>query len=96
MQGGDTVKIHNAGLPEIKGAISAVRFNPGEVQTPTGCFADSKYNTVGQTLSLPNVSGSNNAASCIIAFNASDSEPIYGNAKTVQPPALSLIPQIRY
>ena len=31
-----------------------------------------------------------------INFNASLSNPIYGNAETVQPPTIMLIPQIRY
>ena len=29
-------------------------------------------------------------------FNASKSNPIYGNSSTVQPPAIQLIPQIKY
>jgi hypothetical protein len=29
-------------------------------------------------------------------FNASKSSPIYGNSNTVQPPAMTLIPQIKY
>lgn len=31
-----------------------------------------------------------------VNFNASDSEPIYGNSDTVQPPAICLIPQIKF
>lgn len=29
-------------------------------------------------------------------FKASDGSPVYGNSDTVQPPALQLIPQIKY
>lgn len=29
-------------------------------------------------------------------FDASKSNPIYGNSSTVQPPAIQLIPQIKY
>ena len=32
----------------------------------------------------------------ILTLNASGSSSIYGNSNTVQPPALSLIPQIKY
>ena len=31
-----------------------------------------------------------------LCFDASRSNPIYGNAETVQPPTIMLIPQIRY
>ena len=40
-------------------------------------------------------SGRENSAT-IITFNASLSNSIYGSSNTVQPPALSLIPQIKY
>ena len=32
----------------------------------------------------------------IIKFNASESNAIYGSSETVQPPAICLIPQIKY
>lgn len=35
-------------------------------------------------------------ATSYIEFYASDSNAIYGGNTTVQPPALSLLPQIRY
>ena len=31
-----------------------------------------------------------------LCFDASRSNPIYGNAETVQPPTIMLIPQIKY
>ena len=34
--------------------------------------------------------------SSIIIFNATDANAIYGSSDTVQPPAISLIPQLRY
>lgn len=34
--------------------------------------------------------------SSVIVFNATDANAIYGSSDTVQPPAISLIPQLRY
>lgn len=90
------MNVLTAGLPDISGEISAVRFNPGTPQQPTGCFSNSIYNIDGETLNLPNVSASNNSASSIIAFKASDGNNIYGASDTVQPPALALIPQLKF
>lgn len=45
----------------------------------------------------PDISGTSSATVWgTINFNASRSNEIYGSADTVQPPALSLIPQIKY
>ena len=96
LKGGDTLQVIAASLPDISGEISAVRFNPGRPQQPTGCFSNSIYNIDGETLNLPNVSASNNSASSIIAFKASDGNNIYGASDIVQPPALALIPQLKF
>ena len=41
-------------------------------------------------------SDTSNTDAPVIKFDASKSNPIYGSSDTVQPPALTLIPQIRY
>ena len=40
--------------------------------------------------------GSGNDMACTVTFNASQSNNIYGSSTTVQPPALQLIPQIKF
>lgn len=46
--------------------------------------------------SQSDLSSSSVRAWCGFKFDASLSNSIYGNGQTVQPPALQLIPQIRY
>ena len=81
-QGSATVGTYkSAGLPNITGSVDC--FNSGY----SGAFSYQK--SAGHYGS----SGTNHA---IINFNASKSNPIYGNSETVQPPALTLLPCIKY
>lgn len=86
LQGGNTVASVEAGLPNITGSFRA------NDQTGTsgmnGAFypgGDSK-----------NGGATNNTRNYIYLFDASRSSAIYGASTTVQPPAITLIPQIKY
>lgn len=77
-----------AGLPEIAGAVDGV-FVWGE--SGVGAFLDSvKENSSGFT------ENSSNHQWRTLNFKASNSNVIYGKSGTVQPPALCLLPCIRY
>lgn len=87
----DTVKSVEAGLPNILGATDIGGFS-GTGTAPSGSF----FNTV---LS-PNMTFATNVDANVnietTSFDASRSNAIYGKSTTVQPPALALIPQIKY
>ena len=91
LQGGESVKSVDAGLPNLKGKVlesyaGAFRANS---QTPPFVYENTaSFN--GQ------VSFNSGNTSSSILFDASKSNPIYGNSDTVQPPALTMIAQIKY
>ena len=89
IQGGDNASIIAAGLPNITGRIGGTTGNAGGDQS-SGAFY--KENT------SPNLwwANDNMQGWCRYQFKASRSNSIYGAADTVQPPAIVLIPQIRY
>lgn len=78
-----------AGLPNIEGSISTV-VNKTPTPTITGVFANS------QTKTGAGLQGGTGANISTINFNASHSNPIYGESTTVQPPALTMLPIIKY
>ena len=84
-----------AGLPNIVGDIGGFIYSlngSGAMDGAHGAFVSG-----GNLSKFESTSGVNSAWYDFIAsFNASRSNPCYGNAETVQPPALQLIPQIRY
>ena len=86
IQGGDYTVILEAGLPNISGIVGAPYY---AAMGSSGAFYPSL-----ETINL----GAGGAISTYskIIFNAANSNVIYGKANTVQPPALSLLPQIRY
>ena len=90
-QGNTTVGTEkDAGLPNIEGAITCVS-RRGDNIAATGAFqteADSSGN--GGVNAGSNIVGSN------VYFDASRSNSIYGNSTIVQPPALTLLPIIKY
>lgn len=92
VQGAATAGTYKAaGLPEISGYMSG---NDAYVYRNTsGCFRDNgeKTHVVQITSSF---SGEPNTAS--VTFLASRSSSIYGNSTTVQPPALTMLPIIKY
>ena len=58
----------------------------------TGVFSDTTETQVTQN----SISEDTTQSFKILDFNAANSNAIYGSSETVQPPALSLIPQIKY
>ena len=93
LQGGDSVQILSAGLPGISGSISAATW----LSPARGTITDSGALT--STKSSHSWSGTSDTSGyklTQIKFNAGSSNSIYGAANTVQPPALTLIPQIKY
>ena len=99
IQGGDTTALLKPGLPNITGWMHGDTFNANG--TPAAIY----WNSYG-AISTGVVNVSNNVAShqnatayavaSDIVFNAANSNSIYGASETVQGPALSLIPQLRY
>lgn len=87
----DSVKSVEAGLPNILGTSDIGGFS-GTGTEPNGPF----FNTV----LTPNMTVATNIDAAVnletTTFDASKSNAIYGSSDTVQPPALALIPQIKY
>lgn len=86
--GGDSIAALPAGLPEITGTFG---FSGGAgARNVAGAFAtQSSYNTLSHNRETGNTSH-------ILSFSAARANAVYGKATTVQPPAIMLIPQIKY
>lgn len=91
IQGGDTVGVLKAGLPNIIGTFleSSDGWPNTNKDKLSGAFS-AKYPELGGW-----VEGGNGGGRSLITFNASKSNSIYGSSETVQPPAIVLIPQIK-
>lgn len=103
LQGGEQVRSVEAGLPNITGRLGEPLLyhtddkkhggsGSAEITQPDGAF-------VKTSTALRHVdgdAGKNYMTNTGINFDASKSNPIYGASETVQPPALSLIAQIKY
>ena len=89
LEGGDTPSKINAGLPNIKGDLGETLNSAG-----TGAF----YGTTGHGGIKANWynDNQNNYSVYDMHLDASGSSSIYGKSETVQPPAIVLIPQIKY
>ena len=87
LQGGDSPAVLSAGLPNITGQYYAV---VGGGITVNGAFTGSWADSSGQT------SGGGGYNRVHLVVDASKSNAIYGASNTVQPPAIVLIPQIKY
>ena len=94
IQGGDTVAILSAGLPNINGEIMAMLNTVNNETVPEGSGALKLTLKERQNSDITLGNGSDMA--CTVTFNASQSNNIYGSSTTVQPPALRLIPQIKF
>ena len=91
LKGGDTVAVKSAGLPNIIGSTN-LRDSVGfGVITTSGCFAKDDSRPDTYTV-YPEFEYSGTS----LKFDASRCNSLYGMSATVQPPAISLIPQIRY
>jgi hypothetical protein len=89
----DTLQKVNAGLPNILGGTGGglpYSFDTTTKPSNNGAF----YPTVENTSKMSTQPPTNKAWR--LGFNASLSNSIYGNANTVQPPAVKLIPVIKY
>lgn len=94
MQGGDTSSIREAGLPNITGEFSGVGNNNESPYKPTvkGAIYVAKSGVPKEGVPIAN----NGEKDDCFGFDASRSNSVYGKATTVQPPAITLIPQLRY
>jgi len=81
----------SAGLPNIEGTMSRPLSSSG--YTATGAFIDTEFNSTGGTPS--SASSSYNWVNTL-DFDASNSNSIYGNSTTVQPPAACVRFMIKY
>lgn len=79
------MQIISAGLPDIQGVTWTDSLSQSY---NSGAF----YKYVNHNRGMTNTSGNGGE----LYFSASYSNPIYGAANTVQPPALSLLPQFRF
>ena len=92
LQGGESVKSVEAGLPNIEGNLITFEWhrNISTSRYYGGAFKGTLEGTTG------NLATAGEGASYIVSFDASKSNPIYGASETVQPPAIALIAQIKY
>lgn len=89
VQGGEDVTALAAGLPNITGAAKNLAVPHTAVQDFSGALYQSSSGASTQ--------GSGGCGNTItVALDASRSSKVYGASDTVQPPAITLIPQIRY
>lgn len=96
LMGGETVKSVAPGLPNITGVIP---IDTGNYDTPPICdFAGAVYDeSLGMQYShVWSSDGYGKGQHRIMRIDASKSNPIYGRSDTVQPPAISMIAQIKY
>lgn len=112
LQGSSVITTKEAGLPNItadilmgalgsagKTTITSTGGTIGTGSTPTYTKTQAlyMYNDVNwHNRQVSPVTNNESEAMSHLAFNASKSNPIYGNSTTVQPSAIGLIPQVRY
>lgn len=86
-------------MPNITGALKQRAINndseagiiyPGS--SNNNCFGQGAADKIGYSLGTT----SYNINAPTVTFNATNSNNLYGASNTVQPPALSLVPQIKY
>ena len=92
MQGGDINGIKQAGLPNIKGSVRLGVGNRIGILDYSNALQGEGSATVVNGISGNSAGGRNDR----VILDASKSATIYGSSNTVQPPAISLIPQIHY
>ena len=88
--GGDSVAVLPPGLPNIEGYESAG--GAGIERIPFTCNGVFTHEGISGIAA----SGGTVINTYKIRFNASLSNSIYGASTTVQPPAIQLLPQIKY
>ena len=98
--GGDNLGINPAGLPDIVGSLTtngdgAISGWAGNAMRYPIIQSGALFTTAGGNGHNGSVSYSKNQVNGIY-FSANKSNSIYGASNTVQPPSISLIPQIKY
>ena len=95
LQGGETVKSVEAGLPNIEGSFWPLGDYDESVPNNVRQGTEGAFYTQGRTYGqgLAENGAADNARAM---FDASRSNPIYGASETVQPPAIAMIAQIKY
>ena len=101
MQGGDTSAVLAAGMPNIYGYWQTRYMSSNSAGDLSPVYVDGNLFDIeektGTYLKIGyDMSTSQNAGLRQINFNASRVNSIFGKSTTVQPPALVLIPQIKY
>lgn len=94
--GGDNIKAIAAGLPNIQGSFIEFNASMGDIiiQKEGSFFDGGRVNKTNEHYLSP--SSANVDFGFKTIFNASYSNVIYGASSTVQPPAIMLLPQIKY
>ena len=92
LMGGENVKSVEAGLPNIKGRIAPIS------ETFTIAQSDEKSALYRSDIApvSETYSGGDQSSAGTLSFDASRTNPIYGRSESVQPPAITLIAQIKY
>ena len=90
IQGGDSTAVLQAGLPNINGNFYVAAYSDAASLT------NAPFSIIGQNLIDSHENRGQTVGGTNVNMNLSNANSIYGNAETVQPPALQLIPQIRF
>ena len=88
LMGGESVKSVEAGLPNITG-VTTWHIANGYYGQSSGAFVATNAANSGML-------GSGSGGGISEDFDASRANPLYGRSDTVQPPALTMIAQIKY
>ena len=92
----------SAGLPNISGTCGYIRSQKADSTTIDNTINDNTkalkwgFKATNSEEALQNINDSTKAAMGDITLDASRSSSIYGNSNTVQPPAVKLLPIIKY
>lgn len=93
IEGGDTPAKIEAGLPNIEGSFGCT-VGSNHTKYTSGAFSGVLINN--NTSDAPGYSDIKDNILYGFSIDASKSSAIYGKSSTVQPPAITLIPQIKY
>lgn len=94
LQGGEAVKSVAAGLPNIEGSFWPFAFDNASHQVDKTQGTTGAFRQEGNDYNGPVAHGAYDNARAVL--DASKSNPIYGSSDTVQPPAITMIAQIKY
>lgn len=100
LQGGNSVEEKEAGLPNIEAKNDDLNNYywcqiTGNIASPIS-FGAIQFDIIDNNYIIQTSVSAGNTLASGLSFDASRSSSIYGNSTTVQPPAIQLIPQIKY